>query len=124
MEVGGEVAATGVGVIVAAVFSRVVTAVQEGLIVFGSNGLPDELAQNIIDAPGATRLELHAFQQFRKIQGLYGLFVGATLPAPTFTGCDNSALTITTSGGFPVANTPCLNATPVPAQSPYDPNGW
>ena len=56
-----------------------------------------------------------------EIQGLYGLFVGATLPAPTFTGCDNSSLSITTSGGFPVANTPCLNATPVPAQSPYDP---
>ena len=121
MEVGGEVAATGVGVIVAAVIFAVVTAVQEGLIVFGSNGLPDDLAQNIIDAPSATPDLSSMLSNSSEIQGLYGLFVGATLPAPTFTGCDNSALTITTSGGFPVANTPCLNATPVPAQSPYDP---
>ena len=121
MEVGGEVAATGVGVIVAAVIFAVVTAVQEGLIVFGSNGLPDDLAQNIIDAPSATPDLSSMLSNSSEIQGLYGLFVGATFPAPTFTGCDNSALTITTSGGFPVANTPCLNATPVPAQSPYDP---
>ena len=112
------------GVIVAAVIAAVVTAVQEGLILFTPNGVPGELAQNIVNAPAATPDLSSMLSDSSEMQGLYGLFVGATLPAPTFTGCTNNALVVTSSAGFPVPNTPCLNATPIPVWSASTRNGW
>ena len=117
----GAIAATGVGVIVAAVIAAVVTAVQEGLILFTPNGVPGELAQNIVNAPSAIPDLGSMLSDSSEMQGLYGLFVGATLPAPTFTGCTNNALVVTSSAGLPVPNTPCLNATPIPVWSSSDP---
>lgn len=121
-EVGGEVAATGVGVIVSAVIFAVVTAVQEGLSVVTAEELPGQLANFIASAPTNTPDLTSMLGNGSEMQGLYNLFVGSTLPAPTFTSCDNSAsggITVVGAASMPTA--PCLNASTVPSQSSSDP---
>ena len=113
-EIGGEVAATGVGAIVAAVIFAVITAVQEGLIVFTGDALPSQLASFIAQAPGNTPDLTSMLNNNTEMQGLYNLFIGSTLPTPTFTTCNNNTLR-----GLGIV--PCDNATTVPAQSSADP---
>ena len=89
-DVGGEVAATGVGAIVAAIIFAITTAVQEGLSVFTAAALPGQLASDIANAPSSDPDLGSMLSNSTEAQGLYSLFVGATLPAPTFTSCNNT----------------------------------
>lgn len=119
----GAVAASGVGIIVAAVIFAITTAVQEGLSVFSAADLPGQLAQYIANAPTATYNLGSDLSNSSEAQGLYSLFVGATEPDPTFTSCNNNpgGLVIGSLDATPAATAPCLNPTPVPAQESYDP---
>ena len=110
--------------IVAAVIFAIVTAVEEGLIVFTQFDTADQLAANIANSYTATIDLPSKLTDSNFMQGLYSLFVGATQPAPTFTDCDNSGSgsgLIIVGGSNPSAEAPCLNATSIPAQASYDP---
>ena len=122
-DIGGEVAATGVGAIVAAIIFAITTAVQEGLSVFTAAALPGQLATDIANAPSSNPDLGSMLSNSSEAQGLYSLFVGATLPAPTFTSCNNTPTGLVIGGRNTVLapTAPCLNATPVPAEQTFDP---
>jgi hypothetical protein len=106
-----EVAATGVGAIVAAIIFAVTTAVQEGLMIFQGDAVPGELASDIAQAGTGTNLPAsYAASDSSTMQTLFALFTGSTEPDPTFKVCDNADLLIASAQ-------PCLNATPVPTGS-------
>jgi hypothetical protein len=77
------------------------------------------LASLITDAPTAAKApDLNAILgDSSKSPTLYGLFVGATLPTPSPTSCENSQTPLVGST-IPV---PCLNAPPIPSATSTDP---
>ena len=119
----GAVAASGVGIIVAAVIFAVTSAVEEGLSVFSAAALPGQLAQDIVGSPTATYDLGSMLSNSGQAQGLYSLFVGSTEPDPRFTSCNNNpgGVVIGSLDATPAAKSPCLNATTVPAEASYDP---
>jgi uncharacterized protein YjbI with pentapeptide repeats len=111
--VAGSVAALVLFVVLA-----VVVAVFYSINLFNANSLPGQLATLITNAPtSASKPDLSAILgDSSKAPALYGLFVGATLPTPSNTTCDNS-LTTSIIGTTPA---PCLNAPPIPSATSTD----
>ena len=113
-----------------------VIAVMQGIIVVNAAELPGQLAELIVDArtnaPDVTADEMgvsvgpaHRGCFTDGMTTLFALFVAATLPEPRDEYCDNSS-TVPDNikhGGFLVDLSwrPCLNATAIPAATPYDP---
>jgi hypothetical protein len=120
-EIGADAASTGVGVIVAAVIFAVLTAIQEGLIVVSAEQLPGQLAQ-LVHSASTNRPDLTSMLgNSDEMQGLFGLFVGSSMPTPIFNSCNNTGITPVSDSTSAQAARPCLNATPVPAESRFDP---
>ena len=120
--VAGAVAASGVGIIVAAVIFAITAAVQEGLSVFTVAALPGQLAEDVVGAPTATYDLGSMLSNGSQAQGLYSLFVGSTEPDPTFTTCNNNPGGIVREPEYgPGGEAPCLDPTPVPTPASYDP---
>jgi hypothetical protein len=117
-EASAGIAATEVGGVVAIVIAAIAIAVIEGINVFSAAALPGQLAQ-LITGAASTTPDLGAMLASPvQATGLFTLFIGATVPDPSLTTCDNSMLL------FPIdssANpTPCLNAPAIPGPSSSD----
>jgi hypothetical protein len=118
-ELAGGLAAATIGFIVAVVIVAIAVAVSEGIQVFSAAALPGQLASLITGAQTNTPDLAAALSDANQVKGLYSLFVGATLPEPTLTTCDNSQLPIPI--GYSLPNTPCYNAPPIPDAAQSDP---
>src|SRR5439155_27247244 len=86
-EVGGSVTATGVGIVAAIAILAIVTGVLEGINVFDAAALPGQLASLIAAAPSVDPDLNGMLGSSTGAAGLYGLFIGATLPEPRMMTC-------------------------------------
>ncbi len=116
-EVAADAAASGGAVTAASVASiaAVAIAVTQGIQTFDAAALPGKLADLIAGAATATPDLQAALGDTQQAQGLYALFVGATLPTPQPGTCANA---IPPDGSGP---TPCLNAPALPDPANPDP---
>jgi len=80
--IGGAVAASSVAAIAGIALVAIAIAVTEGIQVVDAAQLPGKLAALIAGAATATPDLQAALGDTNQAQGLYGLFVGATLPTP------------------------------------------
>jgi hypothetical protein len=117
---GGAVAASGAAAVAGVAITAIVIAVEEGIIVTQDAQLPGQLASLIAGALTTTPDLATALANPQAAAGLFGLFVGATLPNPIPGSCYND--TSNTVGFTNPNNNPCLNPTPIPAPSPTDPS--
>ncbi|HVB09152.1 MAG TPA: MBG domain-containing protein [Bacillota bacterium] len=113
----GAATAASIGSAVGVVITALTVAIIAGINVANAANLPGQLATLVADAPATTPDLAARLADAEKAKGLYALFVGATLPAPRFTTCDNSFLI----GGPRSSAIPCLNAPAIPAATPSDP---
>lgn len=109
---GGSVTAGAVAFVVSVVILAVVAAVLQGLSVFDAAALPGKIAHLIAETRTSTVDLNAALNDSNQAQGVFALFVGATMPTPTTTTCAPA----TVSGAVP-----CLNAPPIPAAASSDP---
>jgi hypothetical protein len=114
--IGAELSATGIGVIVGAVIFAVATAIQEGLTIFSAAALPGQLASLYAGAVTATPDPYAVLQDSGNAAGLFALFAGATLPAPTLNSCDNTNVAFGTT-----VTAACLNGIAAAGQTGFDP---
>ena len=113
----GSVGAAGVGAIAGAVLLFVVGTTVEVINLVNATQLPDKIATLVTGAPGMT-YDLNAMLGSSDGAGeLYSLFVGATLPSPTYDTCDNSIIV----SGLGETPTQCLNPAAIPDASQNDP---
>jgi hypothetical protein len=119
---GGEItgislSAGAVLTVVAIVVEAIIIAVLHGIQVVSAAALPGKLATLITNAQTAAPTDLNAvLTDNSQAPGLYDLFIGATLPSPKNSTCDNNQIALTT------IPTPCLNPTPIPDATLSDPN--
>jgi len=112
---GGAVTAASVASIAAVALAAIAIAVTQGIQTFDAAALPGKLADLIAGAATATPDLQAALGDTNQAQGLYALFVDATLPTPTPGTCANIPLP---ADGGP---TPCLNAPALPDPANPDP---
>jgi MBG domain (YGX type)/IPT/TIG domain/PKD domain len=133
-EVAGAVTAGGVASIVSVVILAVTTAVLEGINVFEAADLPSDLEGNLSTAESTTPDVSSLLQTQSGVQSLYGLFVGATMPAEPLYLCSGSEAPGNSEGAVPLSGVPgapvgsstsapagICNTPPIPAQSQSDP---
>jgi hypothetical protein len=124
-QVAGSLGAAGTATVVGIIIAAVVIAVIQGAIVIDAAELPGQLAELIVDARTKAPDVEKLVDTKDGMTSLIALFVVATLPEPRDEYCDNSS-TVPGNiehGGFFVDLSwrPCLNATGIPAATPYDP---
>jgi hypothetical protein len=117
-EVAGAAAAAAVGAIVAIVILAVAIAVLEGIQVTQGLAIPGQLAGDIANAASSPPDLQTMLQNSQQTTGLFGVFIGASLPNPTLQTCDNSNQTVLIGG---TTAAPCLNAPPIPVETNTDP---
>ena len=112
--------------VVAAIIFAVTAAVIEGLHVISASELPGQLAELIADSYATPIDPSTLLTSSDGGTSIYTIFIGAVLPEPIPTICDNS-------GGLPPGVwfigdfyelpqvLPCLNPTPIPPASAFDP---
>jgi Bacterial Ig-like domain (group 3)/PKD domain len=125
---GGSVATVaGVAFIAGVVIVALTIAITQGLAVINASQLPGQLAQLIrsarTNAPDLTSVD----DTSNGKASLLALFVGATLPTPIDSRCDNSNeprnyVDIVSSGPIILGSSllPCMNASDIPAPAPDD----
>jgi hypothetical protein len=92
-----ELTVSGIAGAVGIIIAAVAIAVTEALNVFNAAALPGQLAQAITTTPSTPDLDSMLSNQ-SEAQGLYALFVGATLPVPTLSPCPSGASSCDVSG--------------------------
>jgi hypothetical protein len=109
------------------VILAVAIAVVQAISVINASQLPGQLAELII-ANRTTAPNLKSLAATKDgATSLFTLFVGATLPAPVYDTCDNSAVVprgmeLYKGQLYVMADEPeCLNPSPIPPASPFDP---
>lgn len=110
-EVAAEMTAESVGAVVSIAIIAITIAVIKGLQVSADQAVPGQLSDLITKAENA-QPDLNAMlNDSDELQGIYSMFIGATMPNPSATVCDNSSNPAT----------PCLDAPPIPAPATGDP---
>ena len=120
-ETAGSIAAASVGFIVAIAIAGIAVGVIYLINIINALNLPGQLASLIVGAATPPVLDATLLGDATQIQGLYGLFVGATLPAPRFATCNNAIGIIISGGAARPTPRPCLNAPAIPAPANSDP---
>ena len=117
--------ASSIAGVAAIIIVAIVIAVMQGIAVVDAAELPGQLAELIVDDRTNTPDVDALIDTTDGATTLFSLFVAAALPEPRDEYCDNSS-TVPDNivhGGFFVnlSFRPCLNATPIPAATPFDP---
>lgn len=110
----GGVGAAGVGAIAAGAILFIAGTTVRAYILFTDLAVPGKIAQAIVDSRTAVFDPLEMIGDVDDEVTLYQLFIGATLPSPDYTTCDNSLRLASVQAM-------CLNAPAIPAAMPSDP---
>ena len=119
-ETAGSIAAASVGVIVAIAIAGIAVGVIYLIDIINALNLPGQLASLIVGATTTPVLDATLLNDATQVQGLYSLFVGATLPIPRFATCNNAIGIVIGGTGRPILP-PCRNAPAIPAPANADP---
>jgi RTX calcium-binding nonapeptide repeat (4 copies) len=120
----GSLATAGIGMVAAFAAIAVITvilailaAILGAILVIGGALLPHKIAELVVSAHGHVPDLRAQLGDRSQVAGMFNLFVGATLPSPKITSCDNGILI----GGVRELPATCLNAPPIPGWSRNDP---